>query len=408
VKKRVFVVLAAACALLITVTPAAADPNDDKARVDQQVAEARAALEAAGDKVEAAAAAFEEANARLPGVQKKLADAQGVLAGAQAQAKTAATVAEQAANELAAADEALAQATQRVEHTRQEIAVFARSAYTGGTLAQLDALLSAPTPADFVAGLTYVDHVNRHQQAVLDANVAARADQRDKQNTQAQRKRDSDAAKADADAAVRYASATELEAERAAQEVQALVAQRQAALDIAQAEKANSEQRYQELQAESARIEAEIRALAAGGGPVLQPGAKLLMPVNAIRKSSDFGMRFDPVYQRYQLHAGVDFAAAGGAPIWAAAAGQVFKAGWNGGYGNYTCIYHGTYEGKGFATCYAHQSAILVSVGDQVSQGQVIGRVGTTGASTGNHLHFEVRLDGTPVDPLPWLPACLC
>ena len=86
----------------------------------------------------------------------------------------------------------------------------------------------------------------------------------------------------------------------------------------------------------------------------------------------------------------------------------MFRAGWNGGYGNYTCIYHGTYQGKGFATCYAHQSAILVRAGQQVRQGQVIGRVGTTGASTGNHLHFEVRLDGDPVDPLPWLPSCLC
>ena len=125
-------------------------------------------------------------------------------------------------------------------------------------------------------------------------------------------------------------------------------------------------------------------------------------------KSSDFGWRYDPFYQRWQLHAGVDFAAAGGTPIWAAASGQVIQAGWDGGYGNYTCIYHGTYGGQGFATCYAHQSAILVSVGQRVSQGQVIGRVGTTGASTGDHLHFEVRLDGAPVNPLPWLPACLC
>jgi len=133
----------------------------------------------------------------------------------------------------------------------------------------------------------------------------------------------------------------------------------------------------------------------------------LLMPVNGW-KTSNFGMRFDPFYHVWRLHAGVDIAAAGGAPIWAAAAGKVFRAGWSGVYGNYTCVYHGTYQGKGFATCYAHQSAILVRSGQQVRQGQVIGRVGTTGASTGNHLHFEVRLDGNPVDPVPWLPACLC
>ena len=169
---------------------------------------------------------------------------------------------------------------------------------------------------------------------------------------------------------------------------------------MAEEERAATEQRLAELQAESDRIAAEIRALAAGGGPVLRAGARLLMPVQGGRKTSDFGNRFDPFYERWQLHAGVDIAVAGGAPIYASAAGKVFRAGWNGGYGNYTCIYHGTQSGKGVATCYAHQSAILVSLNQQVNMGDIIGRVGTTGASTGNHLHFEVRLDGDPGGPV--------
>jgi murein DD-endopeptidase MepM/ murein hydrolase activator NlpD len=86
----------------------------------------------------------------------------------------------------------------------------------------------------------------------------------------------------------------------------------------------------------------------------------------------------------------------------------VIWASWNGGYGNYTCISHGRLNGKGLQTCYAHQSRILVHEGQQVRRGQVIGRVGTTGASTGNHLHFEVRLNGDPVQPLRYLPGCLC
>jgi murein DD-endopeptidase MepM/ murein hydrolase activator NlpD len=104
----------------------------------------------------------------------------------------------------------------------------------------------------------------------------------------------------------------------------------------------------------------------------------------------------------------VDLAAGGGQPIVAAADGVVVRAGPSGGNGNYTCISHGLYQGKGLATCYAHQSAILVHVGEHVQRGELIGRVGTTGASTGYHLHFEVRLNGTPVQPLNWLPACLC
>nr|WP_275941264.1 M23 family metallopeptidase [Planosporangium flavigriseum] len=127
-------------------------------------------------------------------------------------------------------------------------------------------------------------------------------------------------------------------------------------------------------------------------------------------KSSDFGQRYDPYYNRWQLHAGVDIAAANmvGQAIYAAADGRVVTAGANGGYGNYTCISHGSYQGQDLSTCYAHQSAILVSVGQSVRRGQVIGRVGNTGASTGPHLHFEVRRNGTPVNPLSWLPSCFC
>jgi murein DD-endopeptidase MepM/ murein hydrolase activator NlpD len=132
------------------------------------------------------------------------------------------------------------------------------------------------------------------------------------------------------------------------------------------------------------------------------------MPVQGW-KSSDYGMRYDPYYHVWQLHAGTDIAAPGGTPIYAAADGVVNYADWMGGYGNYTCIRHGkSTKGKSLSTCYGHQSRILVETGQRVRRGQLIGRVGTTGASTGDHLHFEVRLDGDPVQPLNWLPGCLC
>jgi murein DD-endopeptidase MepM/ murein hydrolase activator NlpD len=131
-------------------------------------------------------------------------------------------------------------------------------------------------------------------------------------------------------------------------------------------------------------------------------GGRLRRPVPG-RIGSPFGNRFDPWYHVWQLHAGVDMAAAMGTDIVAAADGRVTRAAWAGGYGNYTCIDHGQFDGQRLTTCYAHQSAFLVRPGQQVSAGQVIGRVGSTGASTGPHLHFEVRLGGRPVDPAPWI-----
>ena len=399
--------IAAGIALLLVAAPAAADPRDDKARVDRQIARTRAALEASTERVETAALALEDANRRLPAVQQRLAEARAALADARTVARGAATTAQRAAEALAGASRALNRAAVRVDQTREQISEYAASAYRGRDLATLDALLTVGNPGDFVAGLTYLEHVAQGRADALEAGTHAREAAESARARQQVRKRDADQARRISEAAVRRAAEAEAGAATAEREVRAVVRQREDALRVAEDERDATEARYKELQAESARIAAAIRNRAAGGGPTVRPGARLLMPVNGW-KTSDFGMRLDPVYGVYRLHAGVDLAAPGGAPIRAAAAGEVLRAGWNGGYGNYTCLYHGRFEGKGFATCYAHQSAIGVRTGQQVRQGQVIGRVGTTGASTGDHLHFEVRLNGDPVNPLPWLPSCLC
>lgn len=397
----------AGLAVIVGAAPAAADPQDDMARVDRELQETRAALEASSERVEAAAASLAVANARLPEVQRALTEARASRAEAAERAESARRSADEAAADLATAGRAADAAAQRVELTYTEIENIAASAYMGRDVAGIDAMLQVEDPGDFVASLTYLRYVGDARQELLDRHIEAREDAQYSENIQVGVKRTADESTRAANDALRAAAAAESAAGRAEQEVASLVAQRDEALRVAEEERASTEERYAELQAESDRIAEEIRALASGGGPVLRPGARLLMPVDGW-KTSDFGNRFDPVYKVWRLHAGVDIAAAGGSPIRAAAAGNVFRAGWSGGYGNYTCLYHGTQEGKGVATCYAHQSAILVSVGQQVGVGQVIGRVGTTGASTGNHLHFEVRLDGTPVDPLPWLPPCLC
>jgi murein DD-endopeptidase MepM/ murein hydrolase activator NlpD len=124
----------------------------------------------------------------------------------------------------------------------------------------------------------------------------------------------------------------------------------------------------------------------------------LRTPVDGARLSSRFGMRRHPILGYTRMHKGVDFAAPSGTPIYAAGNGKVTKAGRNGGYGNYVEIRH---NGE-YSTAYAHLSRFAkgMSPGRRVSQGQVIGYVGTTGRSTGPHLHFEVRRNGSQINPL--------
>jgi murein DD-endopeptidase MepM/ murein hydrolase activator NlpD len=114
---------------------------------------------------------------------------------------------------------------------------------------------------------------------------------------------------------------------------------------------------------------------------------------------SGFGNRVHPVYGTVRFHSGIDINCANGAPVGAAAGGVVIQAGWNGGYGNSVVIDHG----NGFATLYGHMSAVYVGVGSSVGQGANIGAVGSTGLSTGPHMHFEVRINGTAVDPMGYL-----
>lgn len=122
-------------------------------------------------------------------------------------------------------------------------------------------------------------------------------------------------------------------------------------------------------------------------------------PLASIRVSSGYGFRVHPIYGSVRLHTGVDLSATTGTPIRAAADGVVASAGWLGGYGNAVVLDHG----GGKATLYAHQSAMNVRQGQEVGKGDVIGRVGCTGSCTGPHLHYEVRLNGKPVDPSPYL-----
>jgi murein DD-endopeptidase MepM/ murein hydrolase activator NlpD len=170
--------------------------------------------------------------------------------------------------------------------------------------------------------------------------------------------------------------------------------QRKAVLAKVRTSRHKAQEDLNSLLAEQGKIESQLRNGVSGGGPIKQGSGRFIWPVN--------GPITSPFCERRAweaCHPGIDIGVPSGTPIHAADAGRVSIAGPTGGYGNYTCIQHTA----SLATCYGHQSRIMVSVGQSVSQGQVIGLSGCTGLCFGPHLHFEVRVNGSVVNPLNYL-----
>ncbi|HCF70646.1 MAG TPA: peptidase M23 [Syntrophomonas sp.] len=176
--------------------------------------------------------------------------------------------------------------------------------------------------------------------------------------------------------------------------------EKQEVLGSVQKEKSQYAKALAALEQSSREIEAMIRReQGGGGGPALGSGTYTWPAPGYSTITSSYGMRYHPILKVRKLHSGMDIGAPSGANIVAADAGKVIYSGWMTGYGNTVVIDHGA----GKSTLYGHQSRILVSNGQTVSKGQIIGKVGSTGWSTGAHLHFEVRVNGSPVNPAGYL-----
>lgn len=260
-----------------------------------------------------------------------------------------------------------------------------RSARSG---AQYQTILAAP-PQSLVAGGKYLALVTRQRHDLV-VQVSALRNQLGRQNQRLL------ADKAKADAAANDARATRdriaglrdqltpAQAQAASQAATEL-----SALSQIQGNKAQDEAELASLQGASDSIAASLRSRGGGGTAA---GACDARPVPGA-VTSGFGARGGG------FHPGVDMNATYGAPIHACRGGTIVSAGWQGGYGNAVVIDHG----GGMATLYAHQSRLAATVGQQVNAGDIIGYVGSTGYSTGPHLHFEVRVNGSPIDPAPYL-----
>jgi murein DD-endopeptidase MepM/ murein hydrolase activator NlpD len=168
------------------------------------------------------------------------------------------------------------------------------------------------------------------------------------------------------------------------------------AIDTAQAAPSTGDREFAELYASWRSMD---RTGVAAPAPIGSVNVPSRMPLQGATLTSDYGMRTHPVLGGRRNHKGIDLAAASGTPVYASADGVVGKAEWFSSYGNYIQIEHG---GE-MQTRYAHLSGYAVAAGEQVRKGQLIGYVGSTGRSTGPHLHYEVRVAGEAVDPTPYM-----
>ena len=295
--------------------------------------------------------------------------------------------------ELKAAQERL-QSREKVFYKR------VRDIYINGRLSYLDVVVGSKDFSDFANRMEMLKRILQADMELINTIKTEREEIASKK------------AKLEAD------RAKVLELEKVAQEKQTIInqkkAERQAVLERAMNDRDTAERAYNELMASSASITAMLQQRAAeraaaaaaasqggsGGATTtwVQGTGQLAAPVNA-PITSDFGWRIHPIYGTSRLHAGTDFGVDEGTPVHAADGGVVVEAGWISGYGYTVIIDHG----NGMSTLYAHNSDVAVSPGQTVSKGQVVSYSGNTGGSTGPHLHFEVRINGEPTDPMGYL-----
>lgn len=383
------------------ITPAAADDlNDARDKVRKQMVQAKkqvaadkSALAKAEARLRASEAALTAAKADLADAESKLGVAQGIDAALLAQLQTAEA-------ELAAAAQVEQAAQQGVNNQRDLIGEVAREAYQEHSgMVSISILLDADTPRDLASRMHWND-------TVFDT-TAAEFQRLSELQAQAQAAREARQATEEAVAAKRAESAanvaaTKVLADRAAAsraKVASLVAENAKLRKAAQNELESSKAQYEKLQREEAKISAKIRG---EDGDYSNPNG-FIKPVNA-PAGSPFGMRYHPILHYWRMHWGTDFGAACGTPIRAMANGKVISAGWTTyGFGNYTIISYGKMFGANLSSGYAHQSKVIVHAGQKVKQGQIVGYVGTTGLSTGCHLHLQIYRNGVRVNPMRYL-----
>jgi murein DD-endopeptidase MepM/ murein hydrolase activator NlpD len=415
-------------ALVIALTIAAASPNGGgdafaaaqprhsptptPLPINVKIKQSQAQIEATKQKLEAARGHLHQARYKVQTISQQLDETNGAISrvtGEIGDLSAAISLTERRLdvrrNQLADIQASLKRHTDALDKRLVDI-------YEQGSASYLTVLLDATSFEDFVERFDFlqfivrsdtdlihkVDAEQHRYQGLVAALEQTQADL-DAQRGDRERKRGQLADLADRRRELLYAAT--LQKNAVAQQVRQL--EDLTAEEEAQLQKLIVERQREEAEAERRARMAAIQArraaaIAAGRTPeneTLGAPGQFIWPAQG-PVVSPFGMRWHPILGGYRMHTGIDIGAPYGAPIVASADGVVLFVGWYGGYGNTVILDHGS----GYSTLYAHCSAILVSQGQDVARGQAIARVGATGYATGPHLHFEIRVNGVPVNPM--------
>ena len=250
----------------------------------------------------------------------------------------------------------------------------------------LELLLSSKSISEFLVHVETINEITRHDTAIIDEMIALK-------NSVEAAKAVIEARKGEQEEARAIASSKKNTLQNKLNEKAALT--KKLEQDIESYRKV-----YEKARQEEESLKASLSSSLSTSTNSKYTGGKFCWPAPSYtRISSPYGYRIHPIFKTKKFHSGVDLAAPGGTNILAAADGTVKMSGWNGGYGNCVVIDHG----GGISTLYGHASRNLVVKGQKVTKGQVIAKVGTTGNSTGNHLHFEVLVNGKTTDPMAYI-----
>ena len=396
--------LAAACLLLsVSVYPATAATSMSSLqnkldKLSQSIVQHKKELSNAKKKEQAAKALESELKEKVTVVQSQI----SVLKGQIAEVQNSIGLKEQ---EIAAKEQQITEKEAEIADQwgdfKQHMAAM-QELRDGGSVAMLSAV------NDLYELLTFnevMQDISIKDTEILDnMKNAKEALESDKLTLESQRS-ELQSKKADLDAQNSQMRAKQNELNSSVAAAQMSAAEAQQAQKDAQAAIESDEMNYEAVKKQIQKM----IAAAAASKPTLSFTGFICPLKSYSRISSEYGWRKNPVTGVNKLHAGTDFAAPGGTPIYAAASGYVQVAGWSsGGYGNYVIIYHGKMsDGNQYSTLYGHMRSVATSAGKYVQQGEIIGYVGSTGNSTGNHLHLEVWKGGSKanaVNPRGYIP----